>query len=458
MTGDLLRLSGFTYGLSGSLLGLGHIVSGMTGDLLRLSRFTYGLSGSLLRLANLISGIYRNIRGRSYIVNRLCGGLSGLNCLVGGLCRSLSRLNCLVSGLCRSLSRLNCLVSGLCGSLSGLSYIVCRLSGSLSSLSSCYCNSLISRKKLAVFIGVYNIGCLTRVMLGFFNLIFGYVVRIEVGNNLSGRSILILRFLNNNELSNLIGMRLGNEACTFNNLANILFLNKVVKLLLNNDCAVNLNLRIGIGRVACRINPALDNLGSTCLLGNTSGIRTNYLLLTNDFFLINSSGFSGSALNAVNSIATCRISVRRSGRICCLISARISLRRSSVTAINDTADEATLCRRRNNRALGSAGNNLCGALCLDDAICQGKLGAYSNSRLSFNSNAAGAGKNNTLLREKGKRNTDHIGSLLYLSGRSSLCDLIAYRALNILSCRRCFGRSVRIADNGNLSVINRRNK
>ena len=142
-------------------------------------------------------------------------------------------------------------------------------------------------------------------MLGIADFFCGsaLVIRIEVSNNLSGCSFLLLLFLSDKESFNLIGRRHSNEACALHKLLDILLLDKVIDLLISSSYDnVTLNLSLSISRITCSIHPAADNLSGISLFCDTCSIRTNNLLFTNDFFLINSSGFRNYTRSALRCI------------------------------------------------------------------------------------------------------------------------------------------------------------
>ena len=118
------------------------------------------------------------------------------------------------------------------------------------------------------------------------------VLGIEVGNNLSLGSFLLLFFLGEHKFFHFFDCRHSLEACALNKLFDVILLDKIVDMLIGDSYnALYVNLRLSLDRLADRIHPTADNLSGIGCLCDTCSIRTNDLLLASIFFLINSSGF-----------------------------------------------------------------------------------------------------------------------------------------------------------------------
>ena len=240
----------------------------------------------------------------------------------------------------------------------------------------------------------------------------GIVVGIEVGNNLSCGSFLLLLLLGDHKLLDLLGCRHSLEACALHKLLDILLLNEIVNMLIGNgNNAICLNLSLGISGLAYGIHPTADNLSGIGCLCDARGIRTNDLLLTSFFFLINSSGFNFSTLCALNCIAI--VGVSGSGYTL------VRLLRLS------RADEGCAGCLDRRKALELAGYSLSRALCLNDTlgertVCRGNC----NCRLGLtHRNTGETGDDHTLTCKVGCREAYH-GLLLLLSIALYLGDLI----------------------------------
>ena len=270
----------------------------------------------------------------------------------------------------------------------------------------------------------------------------GIVIGIEVGNNLSCGSFLLLLLLGDHKLLDLLGCRHSLEACALHKLLDVFLLDEIVKLLINNgDNAICLNLSLGISGLAYGIHPTADNFSGIGCLCDASGIRTNDLLLTSNFFLINSSGFNFLALYAFNLIAV----VRASGSGYAFI------------RLLSRANEGSAGSSDRMEILGLSGDCLSRALCLNDTlgertVCRGN----SNCRLLglTHRNTGKTGDDHALTCKVGCREANH--RLLLLLSR------IAIHLGNLISGgrgRRCYvdkcsgSIGLRLANNRNLTVL-----